>query len=513
VGPGEVGAATGRRITANIVFTGMGQAVGVVSQLVTVPLYLLAWGERLYGDWITVTALAAYLGLADLGMQLYVTNRLTQEALQERWDDFTRTFQSALAVYAVVAGVGALVLAALAAVLPWGAWFEGRTLAGGDALVLTLMAGTGVLVSVGNGFLTASYRAFVEPERASMLAAGQRALVLVATVALLAARAGPFVVAAAQLAVPVLFGVWVARDLSRRHPRVAFSFARADRATAVSLIFPSVLYLLILVANGLTIQGTVLVASALLGPAAVTTFATSRTLVSAVRQAVGSVNHVLAPELTRLDALGATERVALAHRLIVKLSCAAALWLVGSLYFVGPLLYALWTGGRAQFDLEMFRWLLLWALLQTPWLSSQWVLLATNRHRGVAVLYLVQGVLALGASAIAVPRFGLQGIAFALVATDFLTFGILVPWWAQRHVGEPPLRYFLEIYAPLAAATAVAMLAGWAVEAAVGSSHAALALVPLAVGAALLPALLLWLRAAERAAVFAFGRRALGGTP
>jgi O-antigen/teichoic acid export membrane protein len=302
----------------------------------------------------------------------------------------------------------------------------------------------------------------------------------------------------------------VARDLRRRHPRVAFSLARAGRATALSLLGPSALYLLILVANGLTIQGTVLVASALLGPAAVTTFATARTLVSAVRQVVASINHVLAPELTRLDALGATERLALAHRIVVKVTSAVSLWLAASLFFIGPLIYALWTSGRAQFDNEMFRWLLLYALLQTPWLASQWVLLATNRHAGVAVLYLVQGVLALGACALAVPRFGLPGIALALVATDFLTFGLIVPLWAQRHVREGVLRYALEVYLPLAAASAVAFFAGAAAHAATGDGLVSLVAVPAAVGAAVAGALYLWLRGPERAAVAGLWARAGG---
>jgi hypothetical protein len=142
--------------------------------------------------------------------------------------------------------------------------------------------------------------------------------------------------------------------------------------------------------------------------------------------------------------------------------------LVPALATMGPTLYALWTGGRVAVDETLLHWLLGGIALQAPWLASSVLLAATNRHAGLSVLYVVQGVLVVGLSALLTPHYGTAAMGMALATTDFAIFGLLVPRWAQAVTGDSLGAYVRQVYVPyagiLAVATGASLGAWWIVQ-------------------------------------------------
>ncbi|MFT5284217.1 MAG: O-antigen/teichoic acid export membrane protein, partial [Planctomycetota bacterium] len=65
-------------------------------QLVLVPIFLRAWGEARYGEWLTLSAMAAQIALVDFGVQTYVVNRLNQNYARGEIDQYNRVLHSAL---------------------------------------------------------------------------------------------------------------------------------------------------------------------------------------------------------------------------------------------------------------------------------------------------------------------------------------------------------------------------------------------------------------------------------
>jgi hypothetical protein len=57
-----------RRIILGLGANAVGQAVSIVIQLFSLPLYLLYWDLSTYGTWIMLSAVPAYLSMADFGM-------------------------------------------------------------------------------------------------------------------------------------------------------------------------------------------------------------------------------------------------------------------------------------------------------------------------------------------------------------------------------------------------------------------------------------------------------------
>ena len=65
-----------RRIISGLGLSSAIIMVTMVGQILTVPILLTRWGAQIYGEWLTLTALAGTLSMLNLGVQSYVTNRL-----------------------------------------------------------------------------------------------------------------------------------------------------------------------------------------------------------------------------------------------------------------------------------------------------------------------------------------------------------------------------------------------------------------------------------------------------
>jgi O-antigen/teichoic acid export membrane protein len=507
---GGGGRGRGRGVLLNLFFSVAGQVVGVAGQLLTVPFFLRAWGDAVYGDWLTLSALSSYLSLTDMGMQLYIINRLTRHEVRGERSEFEETFSSALILYSLFSSLAMVALFGLTFGLPWRHWFAGRAMTGVAIPTTVALLGVSILLSVWCGFFGAMHRSYGRPQKYTALLLGLRVAVLSTTLIVLWSRRGPVFLAASQFFLSFVILFLTVVDLKREHSGLSFRLQRANVRTAVSMVLPSALFAVLSVANGLTNQGTLLVTSSVLGPVAVTAFATSRTLANAVRQVVTLLNNVAWPEFTRLESSGNSQALSEAYRVLVKAGSLFAMWIVSALWFTGPTIYLLWTGGRAKFDLYLFRLFLVDVLLQTPSWASGMLLVSTNRHRPLAMLYVIQGIVAVALCPLAIKLFGVVGVAGVLVGTNFPLFGFLVPAWAQRLLGEGAKAFFLEIYCKMLPILALVATATWMAHriAPTGLPGAVVAtlctFVPVAVGGAW------WLRPSERDLALSLFRRRHG---
>lgn len=438
-----------RRVFFSFAWNGGTQVLTVLTQLGTVPLFIRAWGNELYGDWLALSAVVAYLSMADAGMQTFVINRLTQFEAQHKWDELRRDLASATAMYAIAVGVAVAAVLGMCSALPFERWFEGRQTASA-APAITLLLGLQVAVSLAVGFVVGLYRVLGRTDLWQFVAFAHRALALAATLAVLLSGGGARTLAAAQLAVGALVGLVALVDVSRRDGRLRPRLQGAQRAAALGFLGPSLLFLVVGMAFGLTIQGTVLVLSSTLGAVAVVVFSTTRAVANVVRQFVGMLMSTAWPELTRLGANGDRARFALGHRLCVKLAAGVAVPAAAWLFFAGPDLYRLWTGGRTVPDVALMRLLLLDQMASTPWFASSNLLAATNRHRALSGLYAATSVVSLGLIVLLVPRYGVSAVGWVTLLVNLGSFAVLVPRWAQQSTGEPLWAYWRGVYGPVA---------------------------------------------------------------
>jgi O-antigen/teichoic acid export membrane protein len=197
--------------------------------------------------------------------------------------------------------------------------------------------------------------------------------------------------------------------------------------------------------NALSIQGMVLVVGAVLGPIAVATFSTMRTLTRVGFQIMEAIKNSVWPELSA--AYGA-KNLPLARKLH-RTACKASLWLslasVLALLFFGSHIITVWTHGRVVADVGTFRCLLIVIVLNSLWYTSAVVTIASNTHQRVALWYFAGTASSLLLARILTPHLGITGAALALIAVD-----VIVGWYVLANsfasLNEASIEFFKSMF-------------------------------------------------------------------
>jgi O-antigen/teichoic acid export membrane protein len=229
--------------------------------------------------------------------------------------------------------------------------------------------------------------------------------------------------------------------LRRLSPWIVYGVAHARIQTIRQMIAPAFGFMALPLGAAFSQQGLLLVIGAKLGPIAVVSFSTLRTLSRLSYQLIGVVKNALWPELSR--AFGAAD-ISLARRLH-RHACQASLGLsiLGGvvLWLIGPLIYRVWIRQSVGFDATCFHILLLVTVTASFWDMSSVIPMSTNSHCRIAIAYSAAAVLSLGLAWVLIPPLGIAGAAIALLAVDALMTGLVLS--TALHHAEDTLKAFL----------------------------------------------------------------------
>lgn len=408
-----------RRILHGLGANVYGQLVTVIVQLAGVPVLLHAWGTQLYGEWLILFAIPAYLSMVDLGFSQSAGNDMTARVARGDRAGALTVFQSlGVLVYGLTA-IGLALSAFVLFHLPIREWLNFQALdADSTRWTLWLLSAT-VLITLPDGVTHAGFRA----GREYALHYGMHSTVRLfqfAGVWVVALAGGSPVTAAAAFFViraagTLIFAVMVVR----RHPWLRYGFERAKVAELRRLLSPALANTAVPLAQAVNIQGMVLVVGVVLGPLAVVVFSTLRTLTRLALQLVLAVAHATEPELAA--AYGAGDR-GLMRALFVH-TLRGGLWLAlaaaACLALFGGFILDVWTHGKVAMHPALFAWLLGSAVASVLWYGALIVLKAANRHLRGASVYVVASAAAVGLAALLLHWTGdLAGAGLALLIMD-----------------------------------------------------------------------------------------------
>jgi O-antigen/teichoic acid export membrane protein len=477
-----------------------GQGIATLGYLLLVPLYLHVWLASLYGEWLTLGSVVAYFSCLHLGVQTWAVNRLTQAHARGDMEEYRRVRDTAFGFYFCLALVGSTVLAAFAWWAPVGSWFHLSATSRYGIFVVLLLLGGQFLWTMPASLLWWVYGTTGDLARTQWVVNVSKVLTLAVTGGALLLWPRLVVVAAAQAAgfLAIVGLVWW--DVHRRFAELAPGF----RWTKVSLLRPilgeSIFFAVINWAVALTLHGANLVVAGMLGTAALALFVTTRTLANSVRQMVGLIVHSSSTNLTRLEALEDKQRLRLAFRLVLFVTVAGCVAVSASLWFEGASVFRAWTRGRLAADIWLLRLFLLWLVLQSPWMAASAIPVYTNKHKGLAMSYMISSIGGLLLGAVLVPRLGLKALPIAFIVAEALACYHFVVRNACRIIGEPYVPFAVRLWSGMIGVGVCAFSAAWAVHAAPGlgmlqrwicSGAASVAVVALAMW-------VVWLRIEER---------------
>ena len=451
-----------KRLIQGIGANFLSQIISMASRVLLVPLFLTAWGVQVYGEWLLLASMVAYLSLTDLGGQRYIVNRLTQAYALGDLAQFRKILHTGLALFSILPLAVFLGFLGVMLVFPPGSLLQ-ITITSRQVvfLVLAILAFQFVF-SLPIGIMGGVYCSVGLLPRGVMLTNIMQLLAIILVALGLWLHGGLVAIACLQL-LPLLGVALVAGwDLNRRFPQFRlFSLRDADLSLGLTFIRPSLHFFGIQLSQAFSIQGTVLVVGMLLGSVQVVVFSTMRTIVNLIRSFFELPSHAAWPELTRLDAQGEEEKFFLLFRAIFRATLIAAVIFMAIFHFWGENIYHVWLRKTVPYQQRVMDLFLIYMGEYLVWFTCCHPLMATNRHRTLAKMLLVSSLLNLGLAYLGGWHLGLPGVILGMIAGDLLLPFWFVPYLLNRYQPRFSGWFFIKEMAPLILSLIVFLTLPW----------------------------------------------------
>jgi O-antigen/teichoic acid export membrane protein len=414
-----------KRLCQGIGANFLGQIINVTSRIVLVPLFLLAWGADIYGEWLLLSSMVAYLSLTEMGAQLYIVNRMTQAYAQRDNDQFRQILHTGLALFLIIPlAVFIMFIAVIFFFNPASLLHITRTSHGVVMLVLAILAFQ-LIISLPQGVLLRVYFAVEMLPRGVMLINLMLLISLILVAGGLWLGLGMVPIAILQLIPYGLIAIIALLDLNRKFPQFQIlSLKEANLSFGISFIKPSLHFFLIQLSQVFSIQGIVLVVGLVLGPVQVVVFSTMRTIVNLIKSFFEQVSHAAWPEMTRLDAQQDMDKFLALFRVILRSTLMAAILFITIFHFFGGFIYTFWLRKTVPFSQPVMDLFLIYMGQFIFWLTCSYPLLATNRHHTLAKVLVISSVLTIALAYLGGQHLGLPGIVLGMIIGD-----LILPFW------------------------------------------------------------------------------------
>ncbi len=429
-----------KRIAGNLAANVFLQAVIVIVQLASIPLFLRFWSKEEYGEWLILYSIPGYMAFAEAGLSTLAANDASIFMVEGQVDLARRSLQTAFGALSFVCLMLMIVTGMAAWLVPWSMFGLSR-LSSGDTGWCVFLLGIYTIVGLLHMLYLAQFRAANHYPRIIYLIGLCRLVELVASGVCLWMVGSVVDMAIALLAVRIVFALIMHFEGLRLSPSLrlglaGFSWHELRRTWRLSLSFMA-----FPVGNAFYFQGLTLLAGWLLGPANVVVLNTTRALTRAIVQFISILKNSILPEFSRLFGVRDFAKAKRLNELAFELALLAALGFAGTLFFIGPWILKVWTHGAVIVGRGLLVLFLGGAVLNSLWNVSSGLLLGVNRHSRLAVLYLCTSFASLVVAAILVPETGIRGIAWAMILCELL----LVPFSLSEacSVLEQPLGQFL----------------------------------------------------------------------
>jgi O-antigen/teichoic acid export membrane protein len=412
-----------RRIIAGMGANSFGMAISIGIQLLSLPLFLHYWDTSTYGVWLMLSAIPAYLSMADVGMVTAAGNKMAMAIGGSDTAEANRTFQSAQMFMSIVCGSLALL------VVPLVLWAPLPGLETSDQRVALSAMSVGILAALFGGLSEAAFKSTSRYPTGTMVGNYVRLAEWLGSMLGLVLWGSFAGVALSGLAMR-LSGTAAAMVLaSRGNHGLRWGMHAADSAEIRAMIKPAISFMSFPLANALSFQGVTLLVGALFGPVAVALFNTYRTIARVAVQVTAIFSHALWPEFSRLFGQGGMAAIEQLYRRTSLLGVTQSLLLSLVIYFVSPWLLRIWTHGAIQFVPSLMLLMLLYAAVGGTWHIPRVLLMATNRHIHLAYWSLATGMFTVWLAWLMGSAFNLNGIVIAMLVSE-LSIAIVCSWLA-----------------------------------------------------------------------------------
>jgi O-antigen/teichoic acid export membrane protein len=400
---------------------------GIFIRLAEVPLLLSFWGTQLYGEWLMLSAIPAYLSISDGGFAGAACREMTIRSGAGNRNGTLTVFQSTWALLIIVSVVTGLLAIGFVQIVPLEDWLGFSAMENLEARIVLLLLVVHVLTGFQSSLLNGGFWVAGCYPSGMYLITVTQLLEFTGLAVAVASGGGPVQAAAGYLAGRLLGTAFMWVGQRKVSPWLRYGLSHASFGELRRLIVPAFASLAFPLGNALNIQGMRLVIGMVLGPSAVALFVPLRTLSRLVMQPSAIINRLTEPELALAHGVG---NDFLFQRLFER-SCQLAIWgCLGACFLMGPGAYWIfpeWTGGKIPMHWPAYSLLLSGVLINSVWHTALMVPYATNRHGRISVFYtLIYGGGACGLAFFGTICMGFCGAALAVLFVEVIMAGIVI---------------------------------------------------------------------------------------
>jgi O-antigen/teichoic acid export membrane protein len=411
---------TKRRLLLGFATNWVSKLANTVIQLIQVPLFFHFWATAVYGDWLIVNSVPAYLAFSNVGFGNVASNEMTMMEAGGDREGALRVFQSCWWLIALVGAVIGLLLVPVLYFVPVASALNIHAISPSDTKWIVFYLGLSVLLGqleqlMGGAYTCVARYAFGSFLK-SLISLAAFAATMVPVVLGYGPRTTAIVFASANAIGTVTLGLFVRHDI----PWIKFGWRHARLSEIRRLARPAFAFMGFPIGNALNLQGTLMAVGYALGPIDVAIFASARTVSRVALQMVQMVNNTFWPELS--IAYGAKNQalVRSLHRRACQMAILLAIIVVTCMMAFGPWFLTHWTGGHVPPSRPLLAILLFVVILFSLWSTSSTLATAINRHQRLAAWYIAgTGVTVLFTYLLA-RRYGLYGAAASLVLSEVI---------------------------------------------------------------------------------------------
>ena len=373
-----------RRLIAGFGANTFSRLSTTLTQIFSVPVFLSHWGVHLYGEWLLLNTIPGYLGLSDVGFGSVAGNEMTMLAAAEDYEQALVVFQSVWVLTTVITSLIGLLLLGLVWFLPLGRWLHMHAISGADANLIVLLLGLAVLLGMQETLFQAAFRCVGKYPLGTVAKSVVVLAAFLSTMLGVSLHLSPVPVAALYVAVNVVgvFALWVL--LRREVPWIRFGIRHAQWAVIRRLTGPALSFMSFPLVNALNLQGILVLIGYVMGPIAVVTFNTARTISRSAAQGMNLINNAVWPEMSAAFGTGAMDLARTLHRRACQISLLLCFGITLAAAFLGDWIWKIWTVGKVPTDPVLLNIMLLQMLVSAFWFTSSVVPMAINQHQRMA---------------------------------------------------------------------------------------------------------------------------------
>ncbi len=401
-------------------------------QFILVPIFLSAWGVDTYGEWLTLTAMTAFLSFTNFGLGQAAASEIIMAIGAGDRERAQRAFSSSAFMLSVIALVVIAILVVISLKV------DISTLAGFvklgrlETAIIVSCTGITVILQFFNAPISAALSATIGAGRANLLSTSIKIVEIILIAFVLLEGGSPKSAALIMLLSVAMLIVLQLAFLQRLTPWLRLLLFETDKESLLWMLKPSIGYFTLYVSVNLV--GTQLpriILFSALGSSAVTIFSVTTTYARTIRVLSGIISPALQVEVGYAYGAADPSRFVNLVNKMCRISVWSAIVLGGGLFIGSFFLIPFWTNGAVSVNLILLLLLIAGSVIGSLADPIMNALTIINRVGIIAWTHLVTLLLGLAVSSIFLSRFGPAAIAAALVVPDVVV--ILI---GRREIGR-----------------------------------------------------------------------------